>query len=520
MRNFIKILPLAALALVGCASDNLDYTPLDNPFRGGGDQTLATYDWPQGLPEARRSTVYSVTLVQGSTRTEIPVYVSNCPEYVPGYMNMTPTDQYPLAIFAGRSISWANFSFDEAVTVEVTVLDTGKVPVSGNSAKVLPSRYGITPAVQGNTVVFTMERQGQCSVEIGPNGYKHGLMLFANPMETEAPTSQTDGYAALTGATATTVAAVPPTATGLYFEPGTHDIGIYTVPSNIKNIYIPGDAWVYGTLILNGNPNVKIFGRGVLSADKINYRASHSIEAINGSDNTIIDGITIADQKRFSVRLISASNTVAWTKIIGGWVYNTDGIAAYENSHVHHCFTWANDDNIKAYRTGVTFEDMVLWQLNNGGAIQMGWVGPQSENISIKRVDILRGEWNKDEFNRGVLCLVGNDEQSDASNIYIKNFQVEDLVTENVVPLLYRVTPNSAKPLLPCVVDGVVLKNWNVKMNMGDPSFKNHFKGVSAEQPIKGVVFNNVKINGTKLTGDNWQSYITDVTNTDPFTFQ
>jgi hypothetical protein len=318
---------------------------------------------------------------------------------------MTEVDYYPLEIFKGRTISWVNFSFSGSVTVEVLVLDQSKVPVSG-SVKVLPSRFGVIPEIEDNVIRFTLSEPGQFSVEIGENGYKNGLMIFANPPEIHIPDKSSEGYRVF--ANNADNYWVASSYSGIYFEKGIHDIGVYRVPTHVKNIYFESGSWVYGALIMDGNPDVSIFGRGVLSAAKLNYRESHSIEAINQSDNIQVEGIVVADTKEFALRLIGRDNTVSWVKVIGGWVYNCDGIAAYEGSVVSNCFIWANDDAIKVYRSNTTWSDCVVWQLNNGAVVQMGWTNPNSSNVSISRVDVLRAEWNKPLFNRGLLNYVGN----------------------------------------------------------------------------------------------------------------
>lgn len=325
-------------------------------------------------PGVQKSGIYEVTIKQGSTEKRLTVFQNSCPEYQPGYMNMLPNYQYPLNLFKGRSISWANFSFAGSVTIEVKVLDQTKVPVSGN-VKILPSRYGITPGVTGNTIRFTMTQPGQCSVEIGDNGYKNGLMIFANPPETDIPDTSSGNFIVLRNTTKAKINTISSQYSGIYFKSGVQDIGVYHVPANIKNIYFEAGSWIYGSLILDGNPGVKIWGRGVLSSAKLNYRESHCIEAINGSDNLKIEGIVIENPKFFSMRLISSGNNVKWIKVIGGWTYNTDGIRVGANSNVSHCFVWANDDNIKVYRNDITYSDIVCWQLNNGGVIQLSWGG-------------------------------------------------------------------------------------------------------------------------------------------------
>lgn len=490
--------------LVACVKDEATSDPKpdgpENPDIPASEWRLATYSDPDDYPDVPRSTVYAVTLIQGDTRVTVPVFQSSCPVYQAGYMDMTPTDAYPLEIFKGRSISWANFSFYGRVDVEVKVLDHNKVSFFGG-VKVLPSRYGVEPTVDGDVVRFSLTRPGQCSVEIGFNGYKNGLVLFANPMENDVPETTDAEYTVLDHATASDVVAVPTSSTGLYFKSGVHDIGVYRVPAHIRNIYLEGGAWVYGSIIMDGRPGVRIFGRGVLSQGRMKYRESHMIEAINGSDNITVEGITLADNKYFSVRLIGKGNTVRWTKIIGAWTYNCDGISAFAGSSVSNCFVWANDDNIKAYRDDVTFSDMVLWQLNNGGCIQMSWGGATAANVAIRRVDILHAEWNNAEVNRGVLSCVGDKYQSGKSG-YLRDWVIEDLVTETAVPLIFRISPD---PYSPCPIHGLVMRDWKVRMNT-ELGFSNYIIGNDPTEKFDGFVFGNVSINGTRLTEANWMA--------------
>jgi len=518
MKMFKYILLIALVA--GC-SNKPDYNGIDNPNPGGDpddrEKTFVEYIDPAGFPTVPQSTIYEVTLVHGKHRVKIPVFQNNCPVFELGYMDMTATDSNPLGMFLGRSISWVNFSFKEEVTIEVKVIDTGRVPVGdASSVWILPTRYGITPSVNGNIVTFTMTKPGQCSVEIGVNGFKNGLMIFANPLETNVPDPELDdSYAVLENASVTTVAAVPTTKTGLYFKTGVHDIGVYAVPTQIKNIYLEGGAWVYGAIHVSGHRNnhdVKIFGRGVLSAGRLKYREAYSVgtpqDNVSTSANRItLDGITVADPKYFAVRLIGSNNTVAWTKVIGGWVYNCDGIAAFAGSTIKNCFVWANDDNIKVYRDNIVVEDVVLWQLNNGGVIQMGWHGGQSTNVVIRRVDLLHAEFNNSATNRGVLSFVGNRYGYADSNCWQKDMLIEDLVTETPVRLIWRISPEQpiAGVITPAMVDGLTMKNWTVLMDKAQGS-SNYIEGVSTNYIMKNIVFDNVKLNGVKLSAENWMT--------------
>lgn len=500
MLNNLAFLTGGALTMpvISCNSDN-DSILGPEPTDPGEDEMYP------GVP---KSDFYEVTVRREEESEGLVVFQSSCPEYQPGKKGMLPKDQYPLNIFAGRTISWTDFSFDGTVTVEVKLLDQNSVSLN-DSVKILPSRYEITPTIDGNVIRFTLTEPGQFSVEIGDEGYKNGLMIFANPAEKDIPDPSSEEYFVLEEANQAVINSVPSEHSGIYFKSGIHNIGIYNIPQHIKNIYFEEGSWVYGAVILNGNSGAKIWGRGVLSSAKLDYREAHGIEAINGSDNITLEGIVIADFKHFAVRFISSDDKVDWVKVIGGWVYNCDGIRVGQNSSVSNCFIWANDDAIKVYRNDITFSDCVCWQLNNGGTIQLSWGKGNATNVSIKRIDILHAEWNKDEVNRGIISCVGDKFEEGGMYGLQQNWVIEDLVTETPVPLIFRISPNPASPNH---IDGMTFKNWDVKMDMST-GFRNYIVGNDPENKFSGLVFENFQFNGMKLTSSNWKTignFITD----------
>src|SRR5690348_11766762 len=110
--QFWVIAVLAAL-LTECSKNSVPRSLLSPPEVSASD----TLSYP-GVPQ---STIYSVSITQGDNTKKLVVFQNTCPVYQTGYMNMSAKDEYPLALFAGRSISWANFSFSGSVTVKVTV---------------------------------------------------------------------------------------------------------------------------------------------------------------------------------------------------------------------------------------------------------------------------------------------------------------------------------------------------------------------------------------------------------------
>lgn len=460
---------------------------------------------PVDYENVAQSGIYEVTVSQNSMLWPINVFKNACPAYSAGYQNMDPNDQHPLDLFAGRSINWTKLSTSYPLVVHVKVNDIAKVPVSGQTVRILPTRYGISSTTAGNVVTFTITQPGQYSVEIGANGYKNGLMIFADPVETDIPSQVDPNYLVLYNATAANISSIPSNYTGVYFRRGVHDVGIFTIPSYIKNIYFEDGAWVYGALYMSGNSNVRIYGRGVLSSNNFNYRQTHCVNAENGSNNIILEGLVVADPKYYGIRLVGTHNTVNYSKVIGGWVYNCDGIAAYDGSTVSKSFIWANDDAIKAYRDSLTWSDIVVWQLNNGGTIQTSWGGAPggstSKGVKISRVDVLRAEWDVDRFNVGLLGCIGNHYKDDLTKSdLLQDWLIEDVITENDVPLVFNITPEPASTHVH--IHGMTLKNWDVHQNNA-LGFVNEIIGEDSNDYLSGFVFDNVKFNNGLMTNEN-----------------
>lgn len=453
--------------------------------------------------EIPQSEIYEVSIIRENSKENQLVFKSVCPVFELGKEGMVENYEHAFAPFQGRTINWSNFSFKGSVKVEVKVSSQSSMLALSGGVKILPSRFGIVPQISGNTISFTLNNPGQFSVEIGDNGYKQGLMIFANPEETDIPNPTVQKYKIFEHNSSDNINAVGATFSGIYFKKGIHNIGNYQVPAHIKNIYLEEGSWVYGALQMVSNPNVKIFGRGVLSAAKLDYKKYHSVEATNNmSSNIHLEGIVIADSRHFAVRLIGTGNTVKWIKTIGGWNFNVDGIAAFANSTVSNCFIWANDDAIKPYRDNTTFTDCVVWQLNNGGVIQLGWTAPDATNVTIKRIDILRTEWNQDRFNVGIINYVGNRYNEPGGTGFHKNWLIEDVFTETPVQSVFNIAPDQYST---SILEGLTLRNWNVKMNING-NFQNRIIGNNPNNPFEGIVFDNVIFNGTKLDESNWKT--------------
>lgn len=450
-------------------------------------QVVTYSDKYEGVPLSDR---YKVYLRGEKESLNSIVFKNTCNEYILGAEGNRKNDDKPLTKFAGRTIHWTHFSMKEEVTVELEVAES----LMGKEIKILPSRFGIQVIKEGeHKIRFTIEHSGQYSVEIGEEGYKNGLLIFADPLEKEKVKIDSK-WQVLERSDKDDINRVSNEKKALYFKSGVHDIGVYKIPENIKEIYLEGGAWVYGAFVMEGEDksDVKIHGRGVLSGGKLHLRESHSIEAKNGANRIHIDGIVVCDYVFFAIRLLGTDNIVDWTKIVGGWIYNCDGIAAYEGSKIRHCFIWANDDNIKVYRDNIIVEDIVCWQLDNGAIIQLNWSNSKAKNCVVRNVDVIRAEWDSDRENNGIIsCRMGGGADD--------SFLFENINVDTPVTHIFRLSPKEKEHL----ISNFKLKNWNVKMDMSKLK-NNYIEGFSPMSKIKGLIFDDFILNGVKLTKNNF----------------
>ncbi len=454
-----------------------------------GNKTAALVTYPEENLRVQQSELYRVYL-NDDMDNGVTIFKNVCNTYFKGMPGERKNDDKPLTKFKGRSIHWGHFSFQGQVKVTVQVNKN----IAGKEIKVYPSRHDIkVNKLDANCFSFVLDRPGQFSVEIGEDGYKEGLLIFADPMETDVP-ADLSKWKVIEKGDKTLLSTVSVKDSALYFKNGVHDIGVYKVTSNIKRIYLEGGAWVFGSFIMDGKAcsNVKIYGRGVLSGARLHLRESHMVEAKNGADGIIVDGIVIADYSFFAVRLLGADNEVSWTKIVGGWIYNCDGIAAYANSTIRNCFIWANDDNIKIYRDNIVVEDVVCWQLDNGAIFQLNWSNSMARNCRVSRVDIIRAEWDSDRPNNGILsCRNGGGAD--------EGFVFEDVRTDTPVTHIFRLSPLGDKDQL---IKNFLFKDWDVWVDVSRGK-KNYMEGVKGKTPLSGLVFENFWVNGKVLTEKN-----------------
>jgi hypothetical protein len=218
----------------------------------------------------------------------------------------------------------------------------------------------------------------------------HAVSIFANPFIEDKPDINDTANVRVVQP-----GQLPPTSFSepiLYFAPGVHKFSVDTNgyerewiesdalrPISGKSYYIPGDAIVYGNMtdgkdnILS--ENVRIFGHGTLSGQKIPHRTDFSYGDFTGdtdnlrmlllddAENCVFEGLTLANPPAHTVKFIADDrdyppNYVKWCKELS-WRDNNDGFTVQGNSYIEDCFIRHQDDG--SYIRGMGIRRTVYW---------------------------------------------------------------------------------------------------------------------------------------------------------------
>ncbi|RCW47517.1 discoidin domain-containing protein [Paenibacillus prosopidis] len=275
---------------------------LSNPTTVEAATTLNVYPAPSGVT---MNTTYTVQVqAPGGPWQSLDVYQTT----VNGYTS--------------SKTSFAYFDTDGPVNVSVTS-NIGSI----STAVIRPAAHGITPAINGNTMTFSMSGPMNISVEVNGD-HNNTLDLFANPVDPNPP-SPTDPNV-------------------IYVGPGLYTQN-YVVPSG-KTLYIAGGAVIIGGITVNNATNAKVLGRGVIlnapfRAIEVDHSNQITIDGIivndYGASNNGGYAINIGNSTNVSVNNFKAYSFKRWT----------DGIDIFASSYVaiNNYFARTGDDAIAIY---------------------------------------------------------------------------------------------------------------------------------------------------------------------------
>lgn len=392
--------------------------------------------------------------------------------------------EYEVQVDMDRVQSASMVQFDIGSPVEVMVKkNNGTI----QDVKIRPLAIGIQHTVNHNAIFFTLTRPQCLSIEF--NGDRlHNLHLFANPLETEVYKKAEKGI--------------------MYFGPGVH--APLDLPNNL--IRVPGNTTVYlapgavlkAKLLVDGVENVRIIGRGILA------HPVRGIEVTNAK-NVLIDGITVvnpnhytvfgAGTKGLTVKNLKSFSCKSWSDgidlmccrdvlIDNVFMRNSDDCIALYN---HRWNWWGGSGNI-------TVQNAVLWAdiahpINIGGhGDPESPVGEVMENLTFRQIDIL--EHDEDDVPYQGCMAIDCGDKNLVRNVLFEDIRVESIQEGRLFHLNVRFNEKYDKAP-GWGIENVTFRNITYDGLGENPSL---IKGFDNSRKVKNVIFDNVVINGQRMT--------------------
>ncbi len=376
--------------------------------------------------------------------------------------------------------------FDFSGTVEVRVVhNRGAV----EAARVRPLSQGIKPSVQGDTLTFSLSRPANLSVEVNGDIF-HNLHLFANPLDARRPSAKEIKRAGRKGSEL------------VYFAPGVHRLPGDTLRvASGSTVYVDGGARVLGTLIVDGERDVRIYGRGeVHPAGRgagVYVKRSKKVEA----EGIIVTQLPVGQSDSVAVTNVKAISSYGWG----------DGMNAFASSNVRYdsVFCRNSDDCSTIYATRMGFkgscknilmENSTLWA-DVAHPIMIGIHGnveePDTiENMTYRNIDILDHQERQLDY-QGCFAINCGDENL-IRNLVFDNIRVEDFRLGRLVDI--RIFYNKKY----CLAPGRGIHNVLFKdiVYNGGRSELSIIAGYDDSRKVSGITFDNLVINGVRITDD------------------
>lgn len=376
----------------------------------------------------------------------------------------------------GGPYSFANFDMAGRVVVRITSKRSLRDVI------IRPQSYGIKAwLVNDNTLEVTLEQPRKISIE--PDGKKGPLLLFANPLETDAPKRGDKGV--------------------LYFGPGVHKPEKIVLKSN-QSLYLDGGAFVKAEVLAQGD-NIRIYGRGILDGSDWEWRKGPvgNLIAVRSSTNVEISGITLRGSSHWTIVPRNCSNvTIRNVKICNSRVQNDDGINPCNSQDVliTDCFIRSDDDCIAL--KGLDFK---------------------GENSNVERIKVNNCVlW----CDRARIFLLGHESRAEymrdisLSNLDIIHFTMtpflfepgEDMRLENVTVREVRMYAEGQREFIrlrpvvnqymrkkvPGFISNITFENITLEGRGGQ--YLVQIQGADDKHNVSDVTFENVSIAGSKLT--------------------
>jgi hypothetical protein len=331
-----------------------------------------------------------------------------------------------------------------------------------------------------HTLSLTLDRP--CKISVEPDGKKGPLLLFANPLETNAP-KQGDPNV-------------------VYFGPGVHKPEKIVLKSG-QTLYLAGGAVVKAEVLAEGS-KIRILGRGILDGSDWEWRKGPlgNLIAIRNSSDVEVNGITLRGSSHWTVVPKSSIGvTIRNVKICNSRVQNDDGINPCNSQDVliTDCFIRSDDDCVAL--KGLDF---------SGTNSNVESITVENSTLWCDRARIfLLGHESRAEFMRGV-TLRNLDIIHFTMTAFLlepgEDMRLEDITAEDIrihgegqreLIRLRPVVNQYMRKKVPGFIQGVHFRNVTLEGKPGE--YLVQIQGADTEHSVRDVTFENVSILGEKL---------------------
>jgi hypothetical protein len=263
----------------------------------------------------------------------------------------------------------------------------------------------------------------------------------------------------------------------------------------------------------NSRQKVIIRGRGILSGIGITENRGTFSQFMISGNNLDFEGIVVTDAPGPSC--ICAGKLTAENVKLLAWPMCSDGIHGGAESLVKNCFLKVNDDNIHFHVTGMKAIDNVVWIQQFGSALQMGWNekksvdGELADGLDIIGNDLGQTQTEKDYLNGNIVALMDIHNKAIYKNIVIENVRCE-VKPYQIFGIRIMLAPEDKGHTSfrdgRGEIDGMIIRNITIARQPLHPSV---FDGNGTEPgTIGNVTFENLRIDGNRVTTDNASAYI------------
>ena len=367
------------------------------------------------------------------------------------------------------------------------------------SAFVKPLRLGISPKVKGNTVSFTIPKNGNYQIEIV---YQDGsesrpVVLFADSI----------------GKNKT----INPDTNTIIFAPGkVYEVGKINLKSN-QTLIINHGAVIKGYLSLVNVHDVTIKGGGILySTDPLSGPLEAPVWIKDASNINISDLIVVNREDKWTLHAATSNKiTIKNVKVLSEIRDGLD-IDGSQNVQVSDCYVQAHDDALCLKSTNyldpfvsggnqsiknIFINNCIFSNVGGGNCIEIGhetWC-PSIENIEFNNIDILHS-WPNDsvpttEIWPEAALSIHLSDHALVKNVSYKNIIIEDLKDDYAIDLY--IFANTLLPRMTSDRGKIKSINFtNISVNNTQPS---RIKGYDNRHIIDGVTIKNLKQNGLQI---------------------